>query len=67
VMTLAPRWSESSGETPIQHWRRTHPGVDLERWVVAWSALDSIQSDWEYRNGALALPEKYTGQRGWWL
>jgi hypothetical protein len=57
----------TDAETPITRWHRLHPGVLLEGWVTAMAALDDIRSDWAYRNGRLALPERYDGRHGWWL
>lgn len=57
----------SDTETPIERWRRLHPGVLLEGWANAIAALNDIQSDWAYRNGPLNLPERYDGRHGWWL
>jgi hypothetical protein len=54
-------------EDYIAIWRRTHPGVDLQAWCQSMAAVQTIQSDWAYRNGPLRISLEYGGEHGWWL
>ena len=57
----------SDTETPVEKWHRLHPGVLLDGWASALTALELVRTDWAYRNGPLNLPEDYDGSYGWWL
>lgn len=57
----------SEVKTPIEEWFDRHPGVPLEAWIHAMSAVQEQQSDWAYRNGPLNISEVYDGKDGWWL
>lgn len=53
-------------EHPVKKWDRTHPGVNMDRWVRSTFAYVSIHADWAYRDIGI-LPPRYDGQAGWWL